>query len=87
MNETENWLHNWLISNGNPAVSKLTITDDFVAAGIIDSFGTIRLISDVESHFGVEFSDENFQRKDLTTIKGLATVIVANIERDKGLNS
>jgi acyl carrier protein len=48
---------------------------DFFAAGLIDSFGVIELLSAVEEHFAIHFSDLHFQDRRFPFVGGLADII------------
>ena len=46
------------------------VPDDFdlLAEGIIDSFGIIEMVSDIEKEFGVEIDFEDFEPEEITII-------------------
>jgi acyl carrier protein len=44
-------------------------------SGLVDSFGVIELITDVEKRFCIEFSERDFQDRRFPYIRGLAEMI------------
>ncbi len=48
----------------------------------IDSMGVIELICDVEKHFGIKFTERDFQNRKFSTIEGLAEII--RHKKDRG---
>lgn len=48
---------------------------NFFDAGLIDSFGVIELITEVEAEFGIRFDQNHFQDRRFPTIAGLAELI------------
>ncbi|MBP7828520.1 MAG: acyl carrier protein [Kiritimatiellae bacterium] len=73
--DTQTWLKNWLQARGRGEPGALGSNDDFVALGVLDSFGTVELISATEEHYGIEFEPGDFQDKAFTTIAGFCGAI------------
>ena len=72
------WVRAWFVER-NPA----TAIDDeanFYEAGYVDSFGIIELIDAIESHFAIEFADEDFRLASFRTIVGLSDIIASRAE-------
>lgn len=44
--------------------------------GLVDSFGIIELIEDVESEFSIQFTEDHFQERRFATIDGLTQIIL-----------
>ena len=76
MNNVENWITEWFVSNANyekELQKKNRI--NYIENGLIDSFGFIQLIADIEEEFGFSFSDEDFEKEETFFIEGLIQVI------------
>lgn len=73
----KNWITNWFIQNTNTQkneIAKNTNQDYFIKSWI-DSLKFILLISDMEEHFQITFSNDEFQNRAFSTIDGLAKII------------
>lgn len=72
------WLVSWFGERGQvPSGSREEqVGLNYFDAGLIDSFGVIELISDIERECGVEFSSEDFLDRRFSSIGGLADVLV-----------
>ena len=73
MNIYVDWLIAYFSKNGTipEDIEKI----DFFETGLIDSFGVIELIGEIESYFNIRFNEDNFQDRRFSTIKGLAEII------------
>ncbi|MBI4308465.1 MAG: acyl carrier protein [Chloroflexi bacterium] len=49
---------------------------NYFEAKLIDSLGVIELITEVEDHFGISFTDRDFQDRRFSTIGGLEEIIM-----------
>lgn len=78
MSEELQWLVFWFRQQ-RPDLADQPASDiataNYFAAGYIDSFGVIALISDIEERFGVRFQETDFQNRSFDTVDGLATLI------------
>lgn len=77
MTETAAWVATWFAEKkgytaGAPADRLAT---DYFQAGLIDSFGVMELIADVEERFAIRFDDTHFQDRRFPTLGGLAAII------------
>lgn len=81
MNISE-WLINWFIKNSHIEKNEIesNISEDYFAKGWIDSLKFITFISDMENHFSITFSNDEFQNKSFATISGLAKIIQKKIK-------
>lgn len=72
-----NWLVGWFESNSMIEASEIRqkISVSYFEEGFIDSFVFIRLISDVEEKYHIEFDNEQFEDRNFATIEGLAEII------------
>lgn len=70
------WLKNWFYQRTEKNEFPDGIeTKNYFEAGLIDSFGIIELIEDIESEFNINFQENNFQDRRFSTIQGLAEII------------
>jgi acyl carrier protein len=67
------WLTSYL--NDRNSGAPLGEADNFIAAGVIDSFGIIELITAVETEFSITLTEEMFEHADIFTIKGMSELI------------
>lgn len=71
------WLLNWFQERGRARGSapEEQVHVNYFEAGLIDSLGVIELINEVENHFGIRFSERQFQDRRFATIVGLSDLI------------
>lgn len=83
MSEVEKWLVNWLTVNGgnDGAEIEKNINESYFAAGFIDSFQFINMISDIEDEFDIEFDNEQFEDRSFSTVRGMAKIIERMCEK------
>jgi acyl carrier protein len=67
------------------AALSMTVTDtphdyDLLAAGVIDSFGMVELIGDLEDRFGVELDFEDVEPETLTVVGRLSDYVAGLVE-------
>jgi D-alanine--poly(phosphoribitol) ligase subunit 2 len=84
MNETAVWLLDWFadrkgFKDGTPE-ERLRV--DYFQKRVLDSFGIMELIGDVEGRFAIQFTDRDFQDRRFSSIGGLAE-LVADLRRRK----
>jgi len=48
---------------------------DYFDAGLIDSFGVINLVAEIEGTFSVRFGPSDMQSKEFRTVRGLSGII------------
>tara|TARA_Y100000768_G_C23630894_1_gene519482 strand:- start:330 stop:569 length:240 start_codon:yes stop_codon:yes gene_type:complete len=71
-NEIALWIVKWFESYHEQS---LEIEENFFEAGLIDSFGVIELIEDIENEFNITFDQIDFQNRDFPTVAGLSEII------------
>ena len=71
--KTQSWILEWF-QNRNPEIV-IDVEQEYYSQKLIDSFGVIELIHDLEKHFSIVFDDSDFQQLSFRTIKGLAQLI------------
>lgn len=78
MEDVAHWLLDWFKRRspvpGEDAEQQIRL--NYYDEGLIDSFGVIELINEIEEHFGIEFSEDNFQDRRFPTIEGLSNLII-----------
>lgn len=77
-----NWLVEWFENNSMIEATEIRkkITSSYFEEGLIDSFIFIRLISDIEEKYHIEFNNEQFEDRSFSTVEGLAEIIERSIQ-------
>lgn len=80
MIEPIDWLYEYFSAKGEiPGETKEEqFAADYFDADLIDSFGVIELVSEIELKFDIEFKPEQMQDERFRTISGLAQIINEN---------
>jgi acyl carrier protein len=75
--ETENWVINWFEEKAGIEKDEILkkIKENYLELGWIDSLKFISFITDIEETFKIRFSNDIFQDRDFSTIKGLSKII------------
>jgi acyl carrier protein len=71
------WLGAWFAKRA-PNIP-LDDGDNFFDREAIDSFGIIELIEDAEQHFGIRFTERDFQDRRFPTVAGLGEIIASKL--------
>lgn len=73
----KNWINDWFAQNTNIQKNEIeqNTNQDYFIKGWIDSLKFILLISDMEEHFQINFSNDEFQNREFSTIDGLTKII------------
>lgn len=66
------WITQWFETSSG---ENIDIEENFFEAGLIDSFGVIELIEEIENEFNIKFDQIDFQNRDFPTISGLSLII------------
>lgn len=71
------WIIKWFNKNSNISIETLEkkSNENYFEEKWIDSFAFINFLSDVEEHYNIKFSNDEFQNRDFSTIDGLANII------------
>ena len=89
MTSEKRWLLDWFEKRGS--VPGNTIEEKFQVnyfkVGLIDSFGVIELIADIENNFKIHFNGNHFQDRRFATIVGLSIIITEIKNPIKEMNS
>lgn len=79
--DVKTWIIEWL--NENTVVKedeiKSGLHDNYFEKGWIDSFQFISFISDIEERFNFNFSNDEFQDRNFSTVEGLVKIIEEKI--------
>ena len=75
--EIESWIINWLEDNAGieKDESLKKNEENYLELGWIDSLKFISFITDIEETFKIRFSNDVFQDRDFSTVKGLSKII------------
>ena len=73
----QNWIIEWFVKAGSLDRQKVenSMDKNYIENGLIDSFGFIQLIADVEDTFDLSFEDKDFADETLLTISGICKKI------------
>ena len=84
--EETRWLLDWFERRGpvpgNTLEEQRSV--NYFETGLIDSLGVIELITEVEDHFGIRFSERHFQDRRFSTIGGLSDLIAELSDSGEG---
>ena len=77
MNDITLWIVNWFVDNCGQNKEEIIKhrNDNYFASGFVDSFKFIKMISDAEEKFNIEFDNEQFEDRSFSTIVGLESII------------
>ena len=75
--EVTSWLVDWFQKNTSLEQAEIEgrLNENYFEKGWIDSFKFMSLITDIETKFKLVFSNEDFQNREFSTIKGIAEII------------
>ena len=81
--DIKDWINNWFENNSDLNLEEIIKfqDEDYFAKGWIDSFKFIRMVTEIEEKFKINFSNDEFQDKKFSTINGLSEIIEARIEK------
>ena len=71
------WIVSWLAEHASVSKDdvKKHLSENYFDLGYIDSFGFIELLDSIESEYGVQCDNEQFEDRKFATISGLAEII------------
>lgn len=75
MEQIRKWIQEWFLENSNVNEEDYDVNENYIEQGWIDSFQFLDLISEVEEHFNIAFSDEDFEKIELLTAKGMEQIV------------
>ena len=80
--DVKDWIIEWFSKNSDIEKSEIekNIHEDYLAKCWIDSLKFVELITDIENHFNIKFSNDEFQDRAFSTVFGLIQHIEIKIE-------
>lgn len=71
------WLEQWFIAKRkvSAGAGKDLWSRNYFEAGLLSSLEVIEFVTEIENHYGIQFSDADFQDTRLVTISGLSELI------------
>ena len=72
----------WIIQTlSNRATNQviLEVHDNYLEKGVIDSFGLMEFIEEIEQNFSIQFSNSEFSDRRFVTISGLTEIITSKM--------
>ncbi len=77
MEDIKIWLEEWFSNNSSKAIDEIRkkSEENYFTEGLVDSFGFISLLSDIEEKYGATFNNDDFLDRSFATINGLANMI------------
>lgn len=60
-------------SQGDP--KEYDLMGSVLAAGILDSFGFVQMIVQIEEHFAIRFTDDEMQSEEIESVLGLVSLL------------
>lgn len=79
--QVQNWLMDWFIARGKLAKKMGTPetlrNTDYFEAGWLTSMEVVEFVTEIEQHFGMQFSESDLQDPRFVTIAGLAELILS----------
>ncbi len=81
--EIRTWLSAWFVKNTSISEKEIGACSSrsYFELGLIDSLKFISFISDLEGHFSIQFSNEEFQDRKFSTIDGLVEILHSKVTR------
>lgn len=75
------WIVSWLADHAGILKDDVEkhLGENYFDLGYIDSFGFIELLDSIESEYGIQFDNEQFEDRKFATISGLAEIIAIAI--------
>ena len=81
--EIRSWLSAWFVKNTNISEGEVAecSSKSYFELGLIDSLKFISFIPDLEEHFNIQFSNDEFQDRSFSTINGLVDIIFSKVNQ------
>jgi len=80
--DVKDWIIEWFSKKSDIEKSEIekNIHEDYLVKCWIDSLKFVELITDIENHFNIKFSNDEFQDRVFSTVFGLVQHIETKIE-------
>lgn len=74
---TTEWVIDWFKSHSSESEETIrqSMTANYMELGLIDSFGFVQMLSDIDDEFDVMFVNEDFLNPNFQNIEGLIKLI------------
>lgn len=81
----QEWVINWFEKKAKKSRDEIleNLNAGYLEEAYIDSMEFIELIGEVEDHFGIQFSDDDFLDEKILTISGLINKIESEMQNDR----
>jgi len=75
--DIEKWLIDWFEQNTGIKKDEIikNLEENYLELGWIDSLKFISFITDIEEKFKIRFSNDSFQDRNFSTVKGLSKIV------------
>jgi acyl carrier protein len=79
----QDWLTDWFVARGKltkkigETAQETLRNTDYFEAGWLTSMEVVEFVTEIEQHFGMQFSESNLQDPRFVTIAGLAELILS----------
>jgi acyl carrier protein len=82
--EVSDWLINWFQTNTTATQQELQDSPqvNYFEKRWIDSLKFVVFIMDIENHFNISFSNDEFQNREFSTIDGLKNIIMSHMKSE-----
>jgi acyl carrier protein len=76
--QVQTWIRDWFASRtkSGKLLVESSLDVDYLEAGWLTSMEIVELITEIEQHFGLQFSDDDMQDPRFVTISGLSELIL-----------
>ena len=75
--DIEKWIIDWFEQNTGIEKDEIikNLEENYLELGWIDSLKFISFITDIEEKFKIRFSNDSFQDRNFSTVKGLSKIV------------
>ena len=74
------WILEYFIENSDEK-TKIDTEVNYMEIGIIDSFGLIEFIEELENEFSIKFTNDDFSNRKFVTVDGLTEIVSNKISK------
>jgi len=76
--EVSSWIVDWFSSRGKlRCTPQESLSIDYIESGLLTSLEIVEFVGELESHFGIQFSEADMQDRRFSTIGGLGELVEA----------
>jgi acyl carrier protein len=80
--DVSNWVVDWFRSRGKLRANAHEVLQiDYLQSGLLSSLEIVELVSEIEGHFGIQFTEQEMQNSRFPTIGGIAELVAAALDR------